>query len=124
MRWDLKLPRARRNGTPRHRRWTPTLACIVALTACGVDRVPLYEAGPYRNLAAIGGRLAIVGNCLVLVDARFERIDLVWPSPGTVWNPSMQTITVDGVTARVGDEVILGGGTGSGAGDEDVWLGA
>jgi hypothetical protein len=99
------------------------LAYLLALTACEVVGVPLYTAGEYRLDAAIGGRLAMVGNCLVLINRRAERIDLAWPSPGTVWDPSSQTITVDGVTATVGDEVILSGGTGFGAGGEDVWMG-
>jgi hypothetical protein len=98
--------------------------CAVGLTSCASVRVPLYSAGPYRLDAAISGRLTIVGQCLVLVDRRSERINLAWPSPGTLWDPTSKTITVDGVTASVGDEVTLGGGTGFGVDDESSqWLG-
>lgn len=51
------------------------------------------------------------GRCLVVAhDGGAHTV--VWPSPGTRWDPARHEIVVNGVTARVGTTVSLVGGEG------------
>jgi len=97
-----------------------------ALAACsGGLSLPLFEANEsgYIPLAQITGTLTVRGPCLVLVKRAGETTNLAWPSPGTAWDPEVQTITVDGVQVSTGQEVTLIGGEVHGLADDGIdWL--
>ena len=57
-------------------------------------------------LMGIEGELRLEGDCLILA-ASPGRILLIWPTPGTQWNPRTQTVRLDRITAQVGDRVML-----------------
>jgi hypothetical protein len=86
---------------------------VVPLAACGPSAaVPSYEGPPtgeprFSLLMGIEGELRLEGDCLVL-GASPGSILLVWPTPGTQWNATTETVTLDGIAAQVGDHVILG----------------
>lgn len=80
--------------------------------------VPGTDAG---DGALIQGILEIDGQC-VLLDARGEKVLLIWPDDRTVWNEDTQTVTFvrtngEEVLLRDGDEIAFGGG-GSSAGED------
>lgn len=85
---------------------------LVALAACGASAaLPSYEGPPtgeprFSLLMGIEGELRLEGNCLVLA-AVPGSILLIWPSPGTQWDPTAQTVKLDDIAAQVGDRVIL-----------------
>ncbi len=65
-------------------------------------------------LAAARGELAYDNNgCLVVhTEHGGATLVLVWPSPGTEWDPTTGTVTVDAVSASVGSRISAGGGVG------------
>jgi hypothetical protein len=83
-----------------------------ALTACGASAaLPLYKGPPTGEprmslLMPIEGELRLEGDCLILA-ASPGSILLVWPTPGTQWNRGTQKVKLDGITAQVGDRVML-----------------
>jgi hypothetical protein len=84
---------------------------LIALTACGASALPLYEGPPTGEprtslLMGIEGELRLEGSCLVLA-ASPGSILLIWPTPGTQWDPMARTVTLDDITARIGDRVEL-----------------
>ncbi len=97
----------------RARKWTRLGAAgLILLTACGPSNsvvIPLYPARAYSEQAQHSGRLEIHGQCLVIV-ADESVHTVAWPQPGTVWDAAAGTITLSGVTARIGASVTLGGG--------------
>lgn len=77
--------------------------------------LPTYardSSGP-SMMARLEGQLVLEGGC-VLVEG--EPALLAWPSPGTEWDSATQTVTVYGTKARIGDWVVIGGGTGTDTG--------
>lgn len=54
----------------------------------------------------IEGELKLEGRCLVLA-ASPGSILLIWPTPGTLWDPIAGTVTLDDTTAHIGDQVML-----------------
>src|SRR6266545_6743630 len=86
---------------------------LVALTVCGASAaLPLYEGPPvgeprFSLLMGIEGELRLEGSCLVLA-ASPGSILLIWPTPGTHWDPMAHTVTLDDITARIGDRVVVG----------------
>ncbi|HET7182669.1 MAG TPA: hypothetical protein VFI15_10590 [Candidatus Limnocylindrales bacterium] len=55
------------------------------------------------------GWLVIREGCL-LIGGLHDASIVIWPSPGTQWDPATGTVTLDGVSAKPGDEVVLAGG--------------
>jgi hypothetical protein len=89
------------------------VALLVVALLGGVRRetLPLY-AGPqvgegrYSLLMGIDGELQLEGSCVVLA-AEPGSILLIWPTPGTEWNPTTRTVTLDGKSAHIGDRVMM-----------------
>jgi hypothetical protein len=83
---------------------------------------PLYrEAAEVSIGLMVTGPLQAHGPCLVVVeDVSGIKYDLVWPSPGADWNVETQTITVNGVSASIGDRVTISGGPTADSGDEGL----
>jgi len=69
----------------------------------------MYEARAEFLMALHTGRLEARGPCLVIVAAD-QVHTVVWPSPGTEWDPLTGTISVNGISARLGATVSLTGG--------------
>ena len=91
------------------------LALVVAAVLGGcharISSVPMAPASEGGLDAGLEGRLTVVDDCLVVVDAAQTKWAVVWPSPGTQWLADDQAIEVRGVRVRVGDVVVVGGGT-------------
>jgi hypothetical protein len=88
------------------------VASFLVLSACDSAELTTYSRpeGSLGHLAQTIGRLEVDGSCLYLALENGGRTLLVWPEPGTEWTPSTQTVILDGISARVGDRVSLGGG--------------
>jgi hypothetical protein len=71
----------------------------------------------------ITGPLVINGRCLAVVDDVTDtRFELVWPSEGTQWDASTNTVSLNGTSASVGDLVTVVGGQTADSGDDDIVL--
>jgi hypothetical protein len=90
----------------------------------GPDNLPLYDGGPadegrFSLLMGIDRVLQLEGDCLVLA-AEPGSVLLIWPTPGTQWDPTTRTVTLDGTSAQIGDRVAMGDYLG-GQPPEDGW---
>lgn len=77
------------------------------------ERDPDADGG---DAAGIQGVLELVNGCLRVRDDRDDVGTVTYPAfaAGTFrWDAGSQTLTVDGSAITVGDQVLLGGGTGS-----------
>ena len=98
------------------RGWNGKAVALAVGTVLGgcqapISPVPMAPASEGALDAGLEGRLTIVDDCLAVGDGAQTTWAVVWPSPGTQWRPDDQAIEVRGVQARVGDVVVLGGGT-------------
>lgn len=98
---------------------------VMALAACvGPRAAPPANIPMYHRTSSLGpqasaiGTLALDGECLILRGGGSSYL-LAFPSPGTEWDSTTQSVSVDGTTARVGDTVTLGGGEAGSPPDED-----
>lgn len=73
------------------------------------DTIPMVRRSQWSLAANTQGRLVIRQDCLVLENPN-GIMTVAWPSPGTEWDPAQGVVTLDGVSARLGDEVVLRGG--------------
>ena len=104
----------------------PRLLGIALLVGCssppqdgGVR--PLFHEAEFSIGLTVTGPLTSHGRCLVVVEnVSGIKYDLVWPSPGMEWNSETQTVTVDGVSASIGDRVTVSGGPTDDSGDEGL----
>ncbi len=107
------------------------LATLLGVTACGPSpagsTAPSESASVPASLSSVvvaffpmpsaqlmartEGQLSIDGQCLVL-RAGGITTDLAWPAPDAEWDAESGTITMGGITAQVGDHVVVGGGEG------------
>ena len=107
------------------------LACVLVIaTSCtmvtlGPDiQLPTFvrKPGDFHLLAAIQGALVVDENdCLMLEVAGGDRVLLAWPEPGARWDRAAQAVHMDGEVARVGADVLLGGGEVESPADADGW---
>jgi hypothetical protein len=106
----------------------PSATLVTTPTPASTPDLPLY----YRDPSTIAGPQALaVGTlelredgCLGLNRGAYKSTRLLaWPWPGTHWVPETGTIIVNGIAAKVGTEVRLGGGyDGAPAIDDPLWL--
>jgi hypothetical protein len=82
--------------------------------------VPMALRSSVSLEARLNGILALENGCVV-IRSEESAWAVVWPSPGTTWEPAQLAVAVDGVTARVGDEVVLNGGETTIPGDPGVY---
>jgi hypothetical protein len=73
------------------------------------ETVPMALRTSDQLAAAIAGRLNVQDDCVV-IRAGSSTFVVVWPSPGTSWDASNAVVSLDGVAARVGENVVLDGG--------------
>lgn len=108
----------------RHARYLLTMAALAGCSGQAQDgavRLLFREAAEVTTGQLVTGRLQSHGRCLVVVEeVSGIKYDVVWPSPGTEWNAETQTVTVDGVSASVGDRVTISGGETADTGDEGL----
>jgi hypothetical protein len=84
--------------------------------------VPMYRAGGQGSeQARHTGRLAVLDECLVIIDEAGEAYTIAWPSPFAHWDPLTRTIAIRGVRARLGATVSIGGGEGQPT-EETAWV--
>lgn len=84
--------------------------------------VPMYPAGGQGSEQALHtGRLAVLDECLVIIDEAGDAYTVAWPSPFSQWDPLTRTITIRGVRARLGATVSLDGGEGQ-PNEETAWV--
>ena len=85
----------------------PTAALTATLAL--PETVPMARRTRDVLDAGYAGQLAVQDGCLVIRSASSSLV-VVWPSPGTTWDPVGGVVSLDGVSARVGQEVVLSGG--------------
>jgi hypothetical protein len=97
---------------------TLVIGQVAAPTGASRTTLPLYprDPGSYSLLGRMEGRLVLDGPCLIV---QGKPVLLAWPSPGTKWDATSLTVTIYGVSARVGERVSVFGGMGNYGGN---WL--
>lgn len=97
----------------------PSESALVPASLSSV--VVAFFPTPSANwLARAEGQLSIDGNCLVLRAGGVTR-DLAWPAPDAEWDAESGTISMGGISAQVGDHIVVGGGEGDFT-QRDDWI--
>lgn len=92
---------------------TALVTILIGVSSCAVDlTLPQYERSPtgFVHTAGIAGELVRDGRCLLLRTPDGVNHLLAWPHPGTTWNPSERSVTVDAVEFHLGEAITVGGG--------------
>src|SRR6187549_3961628 len=69
-----------------------------------------WQPGAGADEALLEGRLALENGCLYVVRSDAERTLPVFPSALASWDAATQTLTYNGETYAVGDEIAAAGG--------------